>query len=105
MFLKVHNLLLSLLQFSCINYMMLSNFSLIYNIYLITTKDKIDLNYDMENFKNTYLDRAAITISIVCAAQCILLPVAAITIPSFYLLPFSEEAFHNALLYLSLIHI
>ena len=51
--------------------MMLSKLSP-FIIYLITTKDKIDLNYDMENFKNTYLDRAAITISIVCAAQCIL---------------------------------
>ena len=54
----------------------------------------------MENFRNTFLDKAAITISIVCAAQCMLLPLAALTIPSFYLLPFSEEAFHNALLYI-----
>ena len=45
------------------------------------------------------LDRSAITLSVICAVQCMLLPITAIMLPTFSLLPFSEEFFHSALLF------
>ena len=45
------------------------------------------------------LDRSAITLSVICAVQCMLLPITAIMLPTVSLLPFSEEVFHSALLF------
>ena len=43
-------------------------------------------------------DKSAIALSFLCLAHCLILPVAAIAIPTLYALPLEDEFFHRALL-------
>lgn len=43
-------------------------------------------------------DKSAIVLSFLCLAHCLILPVAAIAIPTLYTLPFEDELFHKVLL-------
>ena len=51
------------------------------------------------NLSQISLDKAAVYISAICAIQCLLLPLSALLLPSFSLLPLSEELFHKLLLF------
>ena len=44
------------------------------------------------------LDTAAISLSAICLAQCLIMPIAAIFAPTISLLPLADESFHKILL-------
>ena len=45
------------------------------------------------------LDKIAVTLSLVCAAQCLLLPISALVLPVIATLPIADEWFHSMLLF------
>jgi len=55
-------------------------------------------------FNNTFspnsLDKVAVSLSVICAVQCLILPISLIFIPTISLLPLSDESFHKLLLFL-----
>ena len=69
---------------------------------IFNTIEEVLCKFNMKINQNRFqlqLDRSAITLSVICAVQCMLLPITAIMLPTFSLLPFSEEVFHSALLF------
>ncbi|MBT5686848.1 MAG: MerC domain-containing protein [Gammaproteobacteria bacterium] len=48
------------------------------------------------------LDKASISLSVVCAIHCLLLPLALVLIPSIAVLPIADERFHQLLVVLVL---
>ncbi|MBT6584605.1 MAG: MerC domain-containing protein [Gammaproteobacteria bacterium] len=48
------------------------------------------------------LDKASISLSVVCAIHCLLLPLALVLIPSMAVLPIADERFHQLLVVLVL---
>lgn len=54
------------------------------------------------NAIQTFLDKAAVSLSLLCIAHCLLLPVAVSIIPVFAVLPLEDEFFHTLLLILVL---
>jgi hypothetical protein len=55
-------------------------------------------------FNNTFspnsLDKVAVSLSVICAIQCLILPISLIFIPTISLLPLADESFHKLLLFL-----
>jgi len=52
--------------------------------------------------RGLWLDKTAISLSVVCALHCMLLPVALAFLPSLASLPMGDESFHRALVFLVL---
>ena len=48
------------------------------------------------------LDKVAVSLSVICAVQCLMFPLSAILLPSFSLLSLSEELFHSVLLFFAI---
>ena len=54
----------------------------------------------ISNSSQITLDKVAVYLSAICAIQCLILPISVLFMPSFSLLPVSEELFHTLLLFL-----
>lgn len=54
------------------------------------------------NAASLMLDKASISLSVVCAIHCLLLPLALVLIPSLAVLPIADERFHQLLVVLVL---
>ena len=52
-----------------------------------------------KKFSTINLDKIAVYLSVLCAVQCLLLPVSALLLPTLSLVPLADEWFHSLLLF------
>ena len=52
-----------------------------------------------KKFSTINLDKIAVYLSVLCAVQCLLLPVSALLLPTLSLIPLADEWFHSLLLF------
>ena len=65
-------------------------------------KLKVNGSQGALNGASLVLDKASISLSVVCAIHCLLLPLALVLIPSIAVLPIADERFHQLLVVLVL---
>lgn len=65
-------------------------------------KLKVNGSQGALNGASLVLDKASISLSVVCAIHCLLLPLALVLIPSMAVLPIADERFHQLLVVLVL---
>jgi len=68
----------------------------------VLIKLKVNGSQGALNGASLVLDKASISLSVVCAIHCLLLPLALVLIPSMAVLPIADERFHQLLVVLVL---
>jgi len=68
----------------------------------VLIKLKVNGSQGALNGASLVLDKASISLSVVCAIHCLLLPLALVLIPSIAVLPIADERFHQLLVVLVL---